>query len=335
LTQEQIADLSSALTEAARNDGTVHPVVPTQVCESENELIFFFKPEVFGPAVNSAEIMNFALSLFVAHGVTISGAYVFPGPELAKLKTMDAHYGFINAMSRGASEELSPRDAEAIRLQLESDSDTGILGGHEILRQFPLFTPLSLDQLWATKPSVKIRSGMYVQKYDVLSQPIIIVNGFHPYQLEHFTAHGRVLVVLLLHSDLPWRFLRTRILGDTFPQKALLNTIRRHLFDNSSQYGLPPVSIAANCVHLSAGPFEAAFEFHNFFGSLPEAVRPATESNVSRTLRTLGIPVEKVLLNPSVTINETAISLFDISEEIDTTGAVALLKNVYFPSSTD
>ena len=47
--------------------------------------------------------------------------------------------------------------------------------------------------------------------------------------------------MLVLHSNLPWRFLRVRVLGDTFPEKALPGTIRRNYFERSSQYGLEQV----------------------------------------------------------------------------------------------
>jgi hypothetical protein len=242
---------------------------------------------------------------------------------------MDTHYGYINVMSRLASRELKNDDLHRLREAVGAAANTPVLGGHEVLQQFPDFSATSLDRLWASKPSVKVRSGLYVQEFDLTTGAVVIVNGFHPEQLAHFTGADRAIALLLLHSDLPWRFLRTRVLGDTFPEKAMPDTIRRHYYDNASQYGLPPISIANNCVHMSAGPFEALFELSNFFGRVEGHDTAVEESRLGVRLREAKLDTKSVLKNPSAELNGKPVTLFDATEEIDTTGALAIFRQIY------
>ena len=99
-------------------------------------------------------------------------------------------------------------------------------------------------------------------------EDFILVNGFHPAQLFHFTNETHRIVLVLVHSDTPWGTLRNEMVGATFPEKAVPNSIRGTLYANPNDYGLESVSIANNGVHLSAGPFEGLFEIRNFFGHI-------------------------------------------------------------------
>jgi hypothetical protein len=322
-------NFAQELTQSTANAQRVEIMQPITHLERENELVFFFKPEVFLPGAKTLEMVQFALDKFAAYGIEISGAVIFPGVELERLAIMDAHYGFINTMSRRASTEIAAEDAAHIRKAVGADAHAPILGGHEMLNRFRGLSPHSLDKLWATKPSVKIRSGLYVQLYDIESTSVIMVNGFHPAQLKHFTASERKIAVLLLHSNLPWRFLRGRVLGDTFPEKALPGTMRRNYFDRCTQYGLEQVSIANNCVHMSAGPFEAAFEIKNFLGRLEGQGHLLQESNVGRRVNKTGEALSTILKNPETLLNEKPTTLFDATEEIDTTGAIEVFYRLY------
>jgi hypothetical protein len=251
------------------------------------------------------------------------------GPVLDQLRIMDTHYGYINVMSRSASRDLDNTELQRLRDTVGASTDAPVMGGHEILERFRDLSPITLDRLWASKRSIKIRSGLYAQQFEVGGSTVVIVNGFHPEQLAHFTRADRAIALLVLHSDLPWRFLRSRVLGDTFPENALPNTIRRHYYDNASEYGLPPVSIANNCVHMSAGPFEALFELRNFFGRVPGQENAAYNSNLGKRLRSAGLNITSVTQNPSTELNGKQVTLFDATEEVDTTGAVAVYRDFY------
>jgi hypothetical protein len=291
--------------------------------------VFFFKPEVFLPGVNSRDLISYALTLFERHSIVVSSVFTMQGPALDRLQAMDTHYGYINAMSRAASREMAPVDLQRVRELVGAGENAPVRGGHEVLQEFPQYNPTSLDQLWATKRSQKVRSGLYAQQFDVANTQVVIINGFHPEQLAHFTRPGRAIGLLVLHSNLPWRFLRTRLLGDTFPENALPHTVRRHYYDNANLYGLPQISIANNCVHMSAGPFEALFELRNFFGRVKGHEDAADNSHLGSRLRTAGLNLDSIVTNPSAELNGKSTALFDATEELDTTGAIEVLRQLY------
>lgn len=248
---------------------------------------------------------------------------------------MDTHYGYINVLSRSASQELSADDLQSLCNAVGAAPGTPVVGGHEVLQQYPDFTASSLDRLWASKRSIKVRSGLYVQQFDLPSGPAVIVNGFHPAQLAHFTGPDRSIALLLLHSDLPWRFLRARMLGDTFPENALPATIRRHYYEEAPEYGLPPVTIANNCVHMSAGPFEALFELRNFFGRVPGHEDAAERSHFASRLREARVDMQTALRNPATELNGKQVALFDATEEVDTMGAISVFRQFFRSRNTN
>jgi hypothetical protein len=98
------------------------------------------------------------------------------------------------------------------------------------------------------------------------------------------------------------------------------------LYANPEHYGQKDVSINTNGVHLSAGPFEAAFEVVNFFGDLinldpnhtpPLAIKRVIEAGILKD-RALSL-----LDNPQ--INES--DLFSETENLNTDDAVKLAGN--------
>lgn len=308
--------------------GTLEPNIVTPFraeTSKQNQFIFFFKPEVFlvkEPAKRQG-IFDLAFATFAEFGAEIAGAAVLPGAYLEAASSMDRHYGYINTMSREASTALVDDDAEAVQKAVGA---APILGGHEYLRKAGI-DARTLDALWQEKRSTKIRSGLYVSPMELEGRPVVVVNGFHPYQLAHFTANDRMIAVLLIESDLPWSVLRARMIGDTFPEKAVTGSIRRKMRDAAVDLGLGTVGITNNCVHLSAGPFEAFFEMMNFLGSLPNAGFDLQATVVAKRLAKLGLAhhAEKALANP----HSTHGSLFDVTEGIDAYSAVHLYSNLF------
>jgi len=297
--------------------------------DKRNELLFFFKPECFlsGSPENAGRIVEMVFDKFSRYKTEVSGALLLRGNRLDELSIMDRHYGFINKLSRNASAMVGEEELSKIRESLDAGSGhCKVLGGHEFLERFGGFNEKSLDELWLTKKSVKLRSGFYVQKYSVNGEDIILVNGFHPAQLRHFTDPSHRIVVLLLHSDADWKGLKHGMVGDTFPEKAERDSIRGELFSNSAGYGIPGVSISNNCVHLSAGPFEALFEMDNFLKDIRGVEFDLRKTNMHRLMTGRGLAagdVERCIQNPAARINGKTTDLFTLTEDRDSEDAVS------------
>jgi len=297
---------------------------------TENELLFFFKPECFfgGDPVHIKAILEMVFEKFTEFKVDISGILLLDGKHLEELSIMDRHYGFINKISKEASKIVSQEDLKKIQLALGIDNlkNYKILGGHEVLRKYPEFNERSLDEFWQTKKSIKLRSGFYLQQYSVKEQPIIMINGFHPSQLRHYTNPIHKIILILLNSDTEWKILKNDLAGDTFPERAKAHSIRGEIFANHQKYGIQNISISNNCVHLSAGPFEALFEIDNFLSNIRDVDFNLNKTNIARLMNENGFEKEEIqrcLLNPKIQIDEVPTDLFTFTEEKNSNEAIS------------
>jgi hypothetical protein len=182
---------------------------------------------------------------------------------------MNRHYGFINQLSRLASSMVAAETRAKMfeMIGKEDDGSHRILGGHEFLKHFNSDLE-TLGKVWFGQGAQKMRSGFYFVEDTVQGQLILLVNGFHPSQLAHFTDPDHRIVLMLLHTNTDWEAMKFDLVGDTFPERAKSGSIRGTLYANPEHYGQAEVGINTNGVHLSAGPYEAAFEVVNFFGGL-------------------------------------------------------------------
>lgn len=329
-------NLKEALFQSIEGDEEIAVLQPPAIGQTgrQNELLMFIKPEILAIAdrhslANALDLIWAKLSQYEA---SIAGIVSVGGKALERQESMDRHYGAINVLSKTASSGLSAADRKSVYDALAvSPSDYAIFGGHEFLAAHPSFTPTGLDTLWFTRKAEKIRSGFYVQAYEENGEKFILVNGFHPAQLAHFTEPSHRIALMLLHSDTAWDSLRDEMIGDTFPERAAAGSIRGQLHARPAHYGFDEVTIANNGVHLSAGPFEAMFEIANFFGTLLDLDIESTPPRIVNAMRTAGIGAGdafNAMQNPDVTGGaNSATDLFDATEHMDTGPAVALYKS--------
>ena len=235
--------------------------------DKKNQLLTFFKPEVFLDKTPQQieKIMSLIFQKLDQYKVTINGAAIFPGAAIGKYSIMDRHYGVINTLSKNASTILTKDERDLVFNTLGiKDKDVPILGGHEAFEIAGIDTTYDFDNYWLESPSTKIKSGFYVRTMKIAGRDTVVVDGFHPHQLAHYTGIDRNLGVMLVSSDTVWSTLRNEMLGETFPEKALPDSIRGTLHHYASDYGFEKVMIDNNIMHLSAGPSEALFEIDNF-----------------------------------------------------------------------
>ena len=305
-------------------------IQPIHVAETdqENELVFFVKPELFD--VDDPSKIHNSLQLieekFDAFDVTVNGTAIVTGAFLEKYEIMNRHYGFINQLSRLASNLMDAETQQRLfsTLEIEDQGKHNILGGHEFLKHFNT-NIATLSDIWFAQGANKMRSGFYFIEDTFQGESFILVNGFHPSQLAHFTREDHRILLMLLHTNTDWYDLKFELVGDTFPERAKPNSIRGQLFANPGHYGQKEVGINTNGVHLSAGPFEAAFEVVNFFGALldlnpektpPLVIKKAQESRFSNE------DALSLLDNPRLNSSD----LFSETENMNTQEAVEFAK---------
>lgn len=307
----------------AQNARIIQPV-QIGLTDLQNELVFFIKPELFD-VDDDAKILN-SLQLieekFANYQVFINGAVILPGNVLAEHEIMNRHYGFINQLSRRASKMVNQETREQLleKLDIEDDGKYKILGGHEFLQTYSESID-TLNDIWFGQGAKKLRSGFYFIADNYKGDSILLVNGFHPSQLMHFTRQDHRILLMLIHTDADWYDLKFDLVGDTFPERANPNSIRGQLCAKPEDFGQEEVGINTNGVHLSAGPFEAAFEVFNFFGDIlsldpeitpPLAIKRAVEKGIGQSLAL------SLLNNPSLGDSD----LFTETENLNTNEAI-------------
>jgi len=314
-------------TKSTRSPEVIQPVHIGQT-DHENELVFFIKPELLR-VDDESKILNSLKMIkdrFLAYQVEVDGIVILPGNVLADFEIMNRHYGFINQLSRTASELVDAETRKSIFdfLGEEDDGTHKILGGHEFLHNYPVSVD-DLNKIWFGQGARKLRSGFYFVPITYQGVPILLVNGFHPSQLLHFTHQDHRIILMLLHTNTDWYDLKFKMVGDTFPEKANPDSIRGQLFAQPTLYGQGDVSINTNGVHLSAGPFEAAFEVVNFFGDIlsldlrttpPLAIQRAINEGIDKKLAL------SYLDNPDIEDSD----LFSETENLNTNAAIAFAK---------
>jgi hypothetical protein len=327
-------ELAQAIAERAAGCDEVEVLLAPQIGGGEwrNEIVMFIKPEAFmlADTANSAKVAELVMAKLAAFDAHVAGAVLIGGQVLDRMEIMSAHYGLINYLSRTASESLSAEDRAKIASALEMPIDGwDILGGHEYLKAYPNETSRDLDTLWFAGRSTKIRSGFYVKTAEKDGRKIILVNAFHPEQLNHFTDPSHRIALLLIHSNNDWATLKNTMTGATFPDKAEAVSIRGTLHASPAEYGFESVTIANNVVHLSAGPFEALFEITNFFGKLMQVDAAVTQPHAVKHMVAAGLSVEQALAaikNPIVKETPKPTDLYSATEDLDTEAAIAVYR---------
>ena len=296
----------------------------------ENETLFFLKPEFFflEDLDKRDSLLGLILEKINEFGIDISGVLTLKGEFLKAEKIIERHYGFINRMSVEGSKILNDEDIEKIRkiLSLETLEGYKILGGHEVIESIQNFDEQTLTNLWYKKESYRIGEGFYIQLHKIDDSNVIIINGFNPHQIKHFTGGDSKIVLFLLQTDTDWLTLRSNFVGDTFPERAAEGSIRNILFKNAEKYGIKSISVADNYVHTSSGPFDALFEIVNFASNIKGVNFSKFNTNIYYLMKEkFGLKesdFNSSLENPATEINNEKTDLFSFTKNKNTFEAI-------------
>ncbi len=302
------------------------------------EGVLFVKPEATDVAGGVAldKVLDLVASALERWKLEVGGVSVLGAEYLKQHDIIARHYGVINSISRNGESAL----AEAARARLqelfgaELAQGARVMGGHEFMAQYPEYTAAQLSQIADSGSFNKLGPGTYATKHVHDGQTVILLNAFHPQQIEHFTAPGRSIVVLAVRSaaDRPeaWKALRNEMLGVTDPSQAAEGTLRRTFLERRGELGLGEVNRGTNVVHFSAGPLEGMVETARYFSDYAAGqVLSYGATCFGRLMLAQGIDEEDVswlASNPNLSLDGRQISAFDATEETDPQPAIETLK---------
>ena len=302
-------------------------------CKCKNEFLFFIKPEitVADSGVKLDQVVSLVLENIEKFGLSIKNAKVLSAKYLADYNIIAQHYGVINKIASQGAAALSQAAKEKFNELFGMEiSAAKVLGGFEFIKAYNEFTALTLEYLWQNKANKKLAGGCYVEDIKLDAETVYVLNGFHPRQLMHFTGKGRSIVVFTLCSDISWKSARGEFIGATDPTKANAGSLRRTLLENASKLGIPEVSQALNGVHLSAGPVEGLIElvrYNSDFASATGKLNPqdfAFGKMLSENFNEEQF--NRILGNANLAVNGKQVSVFDLTEEMDSDDAIRTLK---------
>ncbi len=298
----------------------------------ENEFLFFLKPECFH-FKNKGQLfllLDLIFRKIEQFNINIEGILTLKGDFLRESKIIEKHYGVINKLSVNASKIISNSDKEKIKelLKIKDLKEYKILGGHELLNKYSSISEDNLNKLWYGGNAVRIGEGFYAQIHKINGDNIILINGFHPSQIKHYTKTENKIVLFLLNTDTDWSVIRNDFVGDTFPENAKRGSIREVLFRNKDKYHVKKINVAQNFIHASSGPFDALFEICNFVGNIKNINYCKYNTNIYYLMKNkYGLSDEDYeicLCNPSIQIEEITYDLFSLTKNKNTNEAIQI-----------
>lgn len=323
----------------------------------KNEFLFFLKPEITveTDSIELEKILDLIFSKIEAFGFNIHNINILSAKYLKKYKIAEQHYGVINKISSNAKLNIAESAKDKFKYLYGIDiEDIEFIGGHEYLEKFPDESSASLNYIWDSKEdawknkyqnlplkevedlnkanNVRLAGGTYCKIIIKENIPYAVLNGFNPAQIEHFTAAGRNIVTMTLSNNLSWKEARDSFIGKTNPLMAKDGSIRRELLKNKISLGLVEVTQGMNGVHLSAGPVEALVELKRFNSNFEEkdSIKNYSEFSFGKLLlNNFRNQFEKIVENTNVEHLGKSTSVFDLTEEMDSDVALAILQSYF------
>lgn len=299
-----------------------------------NHFILFLKPEsldIKNPMAVST-ILDILYELKGQYAVNFGGISLISGAYLRKHKIIDKHYGVLNRISREGKKNCSNISLDRANVAFKLSNTDIIYGGHQLLDEVKSLTPFSLCKLIDNIGSTKLGSGTYAVKANIDGKDIIILNGFHPYQLECLTGFGSSILAIECWSKTPWNIIRREMIGYIDPSKAEDGSFRKRLFENKSKLQLKEISVAFNYIHISPGPLESMYQIVRFFSNYENG------SYVPYDFTNFGYISSKSInngflssleSNPEFLVDNINIPIFDATEDMDTNQCFSLVTNLF------
>ena len=323
--------IEKKIVDSVKSNNDVSVIKEFNSCSRENETLFFLKPEFFHiKNINLIRaLLSFILNEINNFNIDITGIVALNGSFLKKSRIIERHYGFINKFSVQGSVLIDDEQKEKIKeaLSIKDLYNHKILGGHEVINRYKNVDDKMLTEMWYSKKSIRIGEGFYIQPHYINDENVILINGFHPNQIQHYTNTESRIVLFLLQTDTDWIKLRNNFVGDTFPENAIGGSIRATLYKNAADYGIENINVANNFVHASSGPFDALFEISNFVGTIEEINYCNKNTNIYTLMKYKYNLADKdfhnALDNPCCTIDGKETDLFSYTKNKNTFNAIS------------
>lgn len=304
----------------------------TNLYNHKNHFILMMKPELtrLDEEVRTEEILSLINERLSAWDIDVKAVRVISSSYLKKFNLIEKHYGVLNRISRKGLQECSKPAISKIRGLYPNIDENNILGGHQFLEAFEDFSAFSLEVLHRNLVSKKLGNGTYAIKTNIDGTDHIILNAFHPCQVDWFTKPGNAVVVFECLSTKDMGDIRQKVMGATNPNDAEKGSIKYTLLENKERFGLRNVTTRFNGIHLSPGPVEGMFSVIRYFSDYKtnRIIAPKNTCFGNMLIENNYNNTEIMLLekNPYISTGDIEHTLFDATEDKDWDYSLSLVQ---------
>ena len=296
-----------------------------------HQFLFFAKPEMFDNCGDEAfgNRMQLLFDSIARFGFVIEEISLISGSFLNRHAVISDHYGVIDRVARDPINALSDEGKQRFHeIYGMSISDAPVVGGIDYIDEPSSMDAASLATRWLEIGFEKLTGGSYCQFLP--GENRYLFNGFYPDMLNHYTRNEARIAVFVLRGAIGWEEARKLFVGATIPAKAEVGSIRRLLLDNRDALEIPQISANLNGVHLSAGALEGLVELLRFTDDRTSNGKEPSEFVFGRQLEAEFSfdQFAAILDNRDVESDGEMKSLYDLTEELDSTKAIAVLRSV-------
>lgn len=296
--------------------------------------VIFLKPELLSlnKDVQIDKIINFIFAQLKIWEIQTGAIRILSGQYLREHSIIANNYGILNKISNEGYNYCSANSQKKLWEFFPETQKNAvkIFGGHQFLNLHDNFSPLTLSEITDNIGTQKLGSGTYAVKITLNDDIYILLNSFHPYQLDALTKLGSAVMAIECFSTKPWSEIRKNFIGYIDPMLASKGSIRRHLFDNKESYNLQLINKAFNGVHISPGPIEGMHQVIRFFSDHQhnQTLSPL-DTIFGNFLSQEGFSkkfIKKLENNFSSSLIANDMPIFDLTEDSDNLNACNLLK---------
>lgn len=299
---------------------------------NQHHLLLMLKPELTSihKGVQLDRILDELFLRLDNHDIEIGAVRVISSLYLKEKKIIEKQYGMLNKISKNGLSELSDTAKKMLFFKYPEfkQKEHFIYGGHQFLQKYEELTPYGLELLTRNMKVDKLGAGTYAIKAEVDGEQMLLLNSFHPCQIEWFTAPAKSIIVMECFSKKPMRMLREDFIGATDPKEAKAGSFKHMLLSEQKRFGLTNVCTRFNGIHLSPGPVEAMAGMIHYFRTPETRLTPA-HTLFGQLLKKNGFSDESLdLLCEDVSIHSSEVPVFELTENLNWDESLDLLTKV-------
>nr|CCC93847.1 conserved hypothetical protein [Trypanosoma congolense IL3000] len=289
------------------------------------------------PSVCTEKVLELARDHFDIHGVRVEDMQLLTGQQVSRGAYVERHFSAASARAMSPSTAVAALESEESAMLFYStfgESWDAAVEDRRVLtpEDAMIVTGTTVEGLnerwWNSKLRVRLEHGFYVSYFE--EEKLYVINGHYPLLLHSLTATESQICFFILswpEKRYTWKQFCLEVIGAADPREAVPTSFRGVLYEGWEAYGLSKQpSIADNGTIYASGPIESlAFRFIWLH-------RRVNEDDFGRLLLQEGLSrsfVENVVKNIPITYGEVRRSVFEMTEDMQSSEAVRLLVAVY------